>query len=101
MFDEMPDRDLVSWNVMIKEYVRNRNLGKAREMFKKMSERDVCSWNGCVDEARRIFDRMPEKNEACVLFESRENWALVSWKCLLGGFLKKKKIVEARRFLMV
>ncbi|GAB2301450.1 hypothetical protein Dimus_035473 [Dionaea muscipula] len=124
MFEEMPERDMYSWNLMVRGYVRNGNLSAARVLFEDMPERDVVSWNtmlsgyalnGHVDEAKELFDRMPQKNsiswngllaayvqngrvdEARVVFESREeDWEVVSWNCLMGGYLKKMRLAEAR-----
>lgn len=123
MFEKMPVRDLVSWNVMLNGYVRCGDLAAARELFDRMPERDTVSWNtmlsgyahnGLVEEAREVFDKMPEKNsiswngilaayvqngrvdEARMLFESKGVWELVSWNCLIGGYVKKNRLVEAR-----
>ncbi|KAH9801567.1 pentatricopeptide repeat-containing protein [Citrus sinensis] len=123
VFDQMPQRDLVSWNVMISGYVRNKSLSAARNLFEMMPKRDVVSWNtmlsgyaqnGYADAARRIFDRMLEKNEiswngllaayvqngrieeACMLFESKANWEVVSWNSLMGGFVKQKRLGDAK-----
>lgn len=123
MFDEMPQRDIVSWNIMITGCLRNRDLGYARYLFDKMPERDVVTWNamlsGCaqngyVNAAREIFDEMPNKNsiswngilaayvlngrieEGRRLFESKLDWETVSWNCLMGGYVKRHKLADAR-----
>lgn len=123
MFDKMPERDLVSWNVMITGCVRNGNLGAARRLFDQMPQRDAVSWNamlsgyaqnGYVQEARMIFDKIPNKNsiswngilaayvqngrieEARKLFESNSSWDVISWNCLMGGYVRTKKLVDAR-----
>ena len=44
MFDEMPFRNLVSWNAMIRGYVVNGEMDGARELFDVMPEKDVVSW---------------------------------------------------------
>lgn len=36
VFEKMPERDLVSWNVMLSGYVRNRKLSAARALFDQM-----------------------------------------------------------------
>ncbi|KAJ6924439.1 pentatricopeptide repeat-containing protein ELI1 [Populus alba x Populus x berolinensis] len=38
LFDEMPGRDVISWNTMLMAYVHNGNLGEALECFKRMRE---------------------------------------------------------------
>ncbi|KAK0601974.1 hypothetical protein LWI29_029210 [Acer saccharum] len=41
VFDKMPEIDLVSWNVMISGYLRNKNLSEAWELFESMPKRAV------------------------------------------------------------
>ncbi|KAL5557503.1 hypothetical protein UlMin_039739 [Ulmus minor] len=45
VFDEMPMRDLVSWNSIVDGYARVGNLDVAHMMFDKMPGRNVTSWN--------------------------------------------------------
>ncbi|RVW60601.1 Pentatricopeptide repeat-containing protein [Vitis vinifera] len=65
VFNEMIQRDVVSWNSMI-----NGRIEEAREVFESMTERNVVSWNamisgyvqnGDLKNARKLFDEMPEK----------------------------------------
>ncbi|MFS7904939.1 putative tetratricopeptide-like helical domain superfamily [Helianthus anomalus] len=70
VFDDMPQRDLVSYNVLLAEYVRIGELGLARKLFDEMSRRDLVSWNtmihgytslgsvGMSTEAIRLFNEM-------------------------------------------
>jgi len=48
-----------------------------------------------MDFSLRMF-RMGGIEEARKLFESKDNWPLVSWNCLLGGYLRKKMLAEAK-----
>ncbi|KAG0460895.1 hypothetical protein HPP92_020812 [Vanilla planifolia] len=48
MFDEIPTRDSVSWNVMISGYARMGDCSSARALFDSMFERDVVSWNAII-----------------------------------------------------
>nr|DAD39441.1 TPA_asm: hypothetical protein HUJ06_013764 [Nelumbo nucifera] len=69
VFDEMPDRNLVTCNAMI------RGIGQlktARQLFEEMPQRNCYSWYN-VKEAREIFDRIPVKN-------------LVNWNSLIAGY---------------
>ncbi|KAL4581789.1 hypothetical protein LXL04_006317 [Taraxacum kok-saghyz] len=38
MFDEMPERDVISWSSLITGYVQNENLEQALDSFKRMSD---------------------------------------------------------------
>ncbi|GAV84881.1 PPR domain-containing protein/PPR_3 domain-containing protein [Cephalotus follicularis] len=67
LFDEMADRNVVSWTAMISGYARLGDIGNALLLFEEMPERDVPSWNaviaGCTQnglfsEAISLFRRM-------------------------------------------
>lgn len=98
VFDESPQRDVVSYNVLIGGFVKAGDVVKARELFDLMPVRDSVSWNtiiaGCAkgdycEEAIELFDFMVD-------LEIRpDNVALVSTlsACAqLGEFEKGKKI---------
>ncbi|XP_059070470.1 pentatricopeptide repeat-containing protein At2g13600-like [Cryptomeria japonica] len=48
LFDEMPQKNVVSWNVMIAGYAQNGFLEEALKLFKEMSRPDVVSWSAIV-----------------------------------------------------
>ncbi|CAN8298729.1 unnamed protein product [Cochlearia groenlandica] len=67
MFDEMPVKNLVTWNSLLDGYAKCGDVVSARKVFDEMSERDVVSWSAMVDgyvksceynEALEIFDQM-------------------------------------------
>ncbi|KAK3159961.1 hypothetical protein QOZ80_1BG0053380 [Eleusine coracana subsp. coracana] len=67
VFDEMVERDLVAWNVMIAGYVKAGDLVCARELFDVMPERNVVSWTTVIgayvqmkqpEDAIEVFQRM-------------------------------------------
>ncbi|XP_057805611.1 pentatricopeptide repeat-containing protein At2g45350, chloroplastic [Salvia miltiorrhiza] len=71
LFDEMPQRDLVSWNLMIDCCAKNGKMESARGLFDRMPQRDVVSWASMVDgyaklgnvgAARSYFDAMPRRD---------------------------------------
>lgn len=85
MFDEMPVRDVVSWNTAMAAVVRQGNLAGARIIFDEMPEKDMVSWNtmldGCAkageaEAAFELFQRMPERN-------------VVSWSTMVSAYCKK------------
>ncbi|XP_026394312.1 pentatricopeptide repeat-containing protein At5g66520-like [Papaver somniferum] len=49
VFDEMPVKDVVSWNSMISGHLRHGELDLARKLFERMPERDVVSWTLVID----------------------------------------------------
>ena len=67
VFDEMLERDLVSWTSMISGYARSGDIEEAELLFGLMPDRDVVSWgammtgfvqNGCHEEALLLFREM-------------------------------------------
>ncbi|KAL5555673.1 hypothetical protein UlMin_037909 [Ulmus minor] len=67
VFDEMCQKNVVSWTAMISGYTRIGEIDNAVVLFEKMPERDVPSWNavisgymqnGMFSEAISLFKRM-------------------------------------------
>ncbi|KAK9285454.1 hypothetical protein L1049_024647 [Liquidambar formosana] len=67
LFDEMSERNVVSWTAMIAGYTRLGEMGNAILLFEEMPDRDIPSWNaliaGCTQnglfsEAISLFRRM-------------------------------------------
>lgn len=48
MFDEMANRDVVSWNSMIIGYLRNGDLDEALNLFRKMRNKNIVTWNSII-----------------------------------------------------
>ncbi|XP_016476882.1 pentatricopeptide repeat-containing protein At5g66520-like [Nicotiana tabacum] len=69
LFDKMPQRDVVSWNIMITQLAKKGDIDGAFELFSKMPERNLRSWTamitgfvhcGKAKEAIRLFTEMEE-----------------------------------------
>lgn len=91
LFNEMPVRNVISWNAMIVGYVNSGDLGSARAVFDRMCERNAVSWttmlvgytrNGHIDSAKALFDEIPEPS-------------LVCWTAMISGFTKNGRPSEA------
>ncbi|XP_050105737.1 pentatricopeptide repeat-containing protein At1g62260, mitochondrial [Malus sylvestris] len=128
VFDQMPQRNVVTWNSMITGYVKRREMAKARKLFDEMPERDVVTWNliisgyiSCrgsryIEEGRILFDEMPERDcvswntiisgyakngrmaEALDLFNRMPERSVVSWNAMITGFLQNGEVVRAIEF---
>ncbi|XP_076910214.1 pentatricopeptide repeat-containing protein At2g21090-like [Bidens hawaiensis] len=71
VFDEMPLRNLYSWNNMLSGYAKLRMMKPARTLFDRMGEKDVVSWNTMVigyahnesfDEALKLYKELKMVN---------------------------------------
>ncbi|PRQ38870.1 putative tetratricopeptide-like helical domain-containing protein [Rosa chinensis] len=49
LFDEMPERNIVSWNVMLNGYSKAGLVHLARELFERIDMKDVVSWGTMID----------------------------------------------------
>ncbi|KAF8408336.1 hypothetical protein HHK36_007485 [Tetracentron sinense] len=123
VFDEMPERDVVSYNALLGAHARfGEDMNGAQRVFDRMPARNVISWNamivgyvnaGDLDSARSIFDKMPERNIvswttmligytkngiidlARVLFDAMPDRNLVSWTAMITGYAQNGRPNEA------
>uniref|UniRef100_A0A803LT50 Pentatricopeptide repeat-containing protein n=1 Tax=Chenopodium quinoa TaxID=63459 RepID=A0A803LT50_CHEQI len=58
VFDEMPDRNLVTWNVMITGLVKWGHLEAALALFRQMPRKNVVSWTGMIDGFTRMKNHL-------------------------------------------
>lgn len=72
LFDKMPEKDTVTWNIMITQLVKRGNIEGAYELFKQMPERSVRSWTGMI----AGFVQCGKPKEAIALFMEMENAGL-------------------------
>ncbi|KAI9115142.1 hypothetical protein K1719_014155 [Acacia pycnantha] len=49
LFDRMPERNLVSWNVILNGYSKAGLVDTAKELFEKIPSKDVISWGTMID----------------------------------------------------
>nr|GMD80540.1 pentatricopeptide repeat-containing protein At5g19020, mitochondrial [Ipomoea batatas] len=64
LFNEMPERNVVSWNVMLNGYAKAKLVHLLRELFEKMVDRDVVSWGTVIDG----YIQVGRLSEALVLY---------------------------------
>ncbi|KAF8401571.1 hypothetical protein HHK36_012515 [Tetracentron sinense] len=94
VFDEMPQRDIVSFNSMIHGYTKSGDMVSAIRVFEKVPNPNVITRTamvvgffrcGNVLAARRVFEEMPERD-------------LVSWNAIILGYVQNRNPTEALQF---
>ncbi|XP_051146597.1 pentatricopeptide repeat-containing protein At3g46790, chloroplastic-like [Andrographis paniculata] len=82
VFDEMPLKDISSWNALISGNMRDGIVGVARKLFDEMPWRNIVSWtsmisgytqNGFAGDALQIFDEMRKDGS-----EVKPNWVTIT-----------------------
>ncbi|CAO1942314.1 unnamed protein product [Urochloa humidicola] len=48
LFERIPRRNVMSWNILIGGYIKNGDLETARKLFDEMPVRNVATWNAMV-----------------------------------------------------
>ncbi|XP_050365157.1 pentatricopeptide repeat-containing protein At2g29760, chloroplastic-like [Argentina anserina] len=113
VFDEMPERDVVSWNSMIAGYMGRGRVEPAMRLFHSAPAKNTVTWNSVVtglakvgemEMARSVFEEMPERNDvswnslisaytklgamssARCLFEKMPEKTVVSWTAMVSGY---------------
>ncbi|KAJ4728764.1 Pentatricopeptide repeat-containing protein [Melia azedarach] len=93
LFEEMPERNVVSWNSMIVGLIRNGELNEARQVFDSMPIKNVVSWNamiaGYVESCRM--------GEAKVLFVEMEERNVITWTSMIAGYCRAGEVEEGYR----
>ena len=91
LFDEMPQRNTVTYNAMVRGYFQNGFFREGVGLFNVMPERDIFSYNtmvaglmefGDINGAREIFEKMPFRD-------------VVSWNSMISGYISNGLIDEA------
>lgn len=99
LFDENPQRDVVTYNVLIDGLVKAREVVRARDLFDSMPFRDLVSWNSLI----AGYAQMNQCREAINLFDEMialglkpDNVAIVSTlsACAQSGDLEKGKAIH-------
>lgn len=123
VFDEMPERDVVSWNSMIAAYMARGRIEPAMRLFHSAPQKNIVTWNsvvsglskaGNMELAHSVFEKMPERNEvswnslvtsyirlgnmssAQCLFEQMPKKTVVSWTAMVSGYTTIGDLESAR-----
>lgn len=95
-FDQIPEKNSVSFVTMINGYAKNRRMVDAKKLFDEMPDRNnIVSWNvmiaGYVENsdiknAHKLFSEMPGRNS-------------VSWTAIITGFVRNGDLRKAQQLL--
>ncbi|KAH7862704.1 hypothetical protein Vadar_008395 [Vaccinium darrowii] len=94
VFNEMTDRDTISWNSVIAASARNRKLQQAVRFLHQMPNPDTISYNelingiaqfGNMDDAIEILSNMPFPNSS-------------SWNAIVTGYVNRDQARKAMDF---
>lgn len=92
LFKVMDERDVVSWNSMIRGLLKVGELSEACKLFDEMPMKDAVSWNTILDG----YVKAGEMNKAFGLFESMPERNVVSWSTMVSGYCKAGDMEMAR-----
>lgn len=93
LFDEMPQRDTVTWNVMIRGYFKNGFLDNAMCLFNQMPERDMFTYNTVIAGLMQSDNVQGAKE----VFDGMEVRDVVTWNSMISGYVCNGLIDEALR----
>ncbi|GFS37555.1 pentatricopeptide repeat (PPR-like) superfamily protein [Actinidia rufa] len=94
VFDNMPKRNVVTWNAMIGGYMASGDTKPANLLFEKMPMRSAITWIEMIDgfaksgdtvTARQLFDRVP--------LEMRN---VVTWTVMVDGYASNGEMEAAK-----
>ncbi|KAB2631215.1 pentatricopeptide repeat-containing protein [Pyrus ussuriensis x Pyrus communis] len=97
LFWEMPEKNVVSWTVMLGGMIQEGWIDDARRLYDMMPEKDVVARTnmiggyfqiGRLAEAREILYEMPHRN-------------VVSWTTMVSGYVHNQQVDIARKLFEV
>ncbi|XP_073120405.1 pentatricopeptide repeat-containing protein At2g20540 [Henckelia pumila] len=116
LFDEMSERDVISWNSLVFGYMKLGQVRKARLLFEDMPNKNIVSWTGMISgytkihgysDAIDVFRRMQEEGvqpdwvslvavlPACAQLGALELGKWIHFYAKKKGFLKKTCVCNA------
>ncbi|XAR70593.1 hypothetical protein NMG60_11027498 [Bertholletia excelsa] len=87
-------RPVVCWTSLLSKYARDGFVDEARALFEIMPERNVVTYNAMLS----AYLQCGRLNDACQLFEAMPERNVVSWTSMLGGLMNAGMVEEATDF---
>ncbi|XP_012457701.2 pentatricopeptide repeat-containing protein At4g02750 [Gossypium raimondii] len=82
LFDKMPQKNVVTWNTMIRGYFLNGFFSKAIAMFQETPERDIFTCNIVISGLMHDHDVQGARQ----VFEGMVCRDVVTWNAMIGGY---------------
>ncbi|TYG62122.1 hypothetical protein ES288_D07G202800v1 [Gossypium darwinii] len=108
VFDQMDEKDLVSWNSLLDGYARCGEVKAAMKVFDEMPEKDCFSWTVLIYGLAKCGEELVswntmingymkagDTNSACKLFDQMPTRNLITWNSMIGGFKLNLRFLEA------
>ncbi|KAL0873548.1 hypothetical protein Bca101_023253 [Brassica carinata] len=94
-FDEIGEKkNTVSWNSLLHGYLESGELEEARRVFDKIPEKDVVSWNLIISS----YAKRGDMSNARALFLAMPLKSSASWNILIGGYVNCDEMELARTY---
>lgn len=97
LLEKMPTRDshgrIVHWTSLLTKYSRGGWVDEARVLFEIMPERNIVTYNAMLSG----YVQSGRLSEGCQFFEEMPERNVISWTSMLCGFANAGRIDEARR----
>ncbi|ESQ55076.1 hypothetical protein EUTSA_v10027548mg [Eutrema salsugineum] len=93
-FDDIAEKNTVSWNSLLHGYLESGNLDEARRVFDKIPAKDVVSWNLIISS----YAKKGDMSNACSLFLAMPLKSPASWNILIGGYVNCREMKLARTY---
>ncbi|CAH8251686.1 unnamed protein product [Arabidopsis lyrata] len=121
LFDEMPERNIISWNGLLSGYMKNGEIDEAREVFDLMLERNVVSWTTLVkgyvqrmmgESMMRVsyiartsmihgLCKEGRVDEAREIFDEMSERSVITWTTMVTGYGRNNRVDDARKLFDV
>ncbi|XP_043718784.1 pentatricopeptide repeat-containing protein At4g02750-like [Telopea speciosissima] len=92
LFENIVQRNAITWNNMISGYFQNGRINEAQELFDRFAGKNIKTWttvvtgyskNGKIEQARKVFEMMPDRN-------------IISWNAMISGYAQNGDVESAR-----
>jgi pentatricopeptide repeat protein len=95
--DRYAREDVLSWNSKITELAREGRIDDARQVFDRMPERAVVSWNALI----AGYARNGRIEDARHLFDKMPERNVVSWTTMITAYAQNGRVVDARHMFEI